>query len=549
MFQKSPYQTEAIQTVREAASRLQLSTLSELFASNGQQRFEQFSLQAGPLFLDYSKNHIDHKALEALTALARELEVAQALEAQFKGEQVNQTEERAALHTALRDPEGSALSDSAVTQSVQAGLEQLRQFSAQIHTGQWTGYTGKPIRDVVHIGIGGSHLGPEMVASALEPYRQPGIQVHFVANVEGTALQQTLTELDPETTLFLIASKSFTTQETLTNAHSAREWFFRNGGTADAIQQHFVAISTNVEAAQEFGIAAQQVYPFADWVGGRFSVWSTVGLPVVALVGFDSFRQFLEGARIMDQHTRQASFEANMPAVLALLSFWYRQFWQATAEAILPYDALLAQLPAHLQQLMMESNGKQVDRQGQMVSYPTQPLIFGGAGTNVQHSFFQLLHQGTQLIPCDFLAPVRPAYEVAGHHQKLMANVFAQPEALMHGKGYEEVVREMRESGADEATIEQQAPFRVFTGNRPSNTLLYEKLTPYTLGSLVALYEHKTAILGYLYNINSFDQWGVELGKSLAKQILPELQQSAGTQQHDASTNGLINTYKRWRGL
>lgn len=547
MFQTSPYQTAAIQAVREAASRLQQTTLPALFESEGPQRFEQFSLQVGPLLLDYSKNHIDREALKALTALARELEVDKALEAQFKGEPVNQTEERAALHTALRDPEGAALADSAVMQSVQSGLEQLRQFSEQLHTGQWTGYTGKPISDVVHIGIGGSHLGPEMVASALEPYRQPGVQVHFVANVEGTALQQTLAGLDPETTLFLIASKSFTTQETLTNAHSAREWFFRNGGTADAIQQHFVAISTNVEAAQEFGIAAQQVYPFADWVGGRFSVWSTVGLPVVALAGYDQFRQFLEGALEMDQHTRQASFEASMPAVLALLSFWYGQFWQATAEAILPYDALLAQLPAHLQQLMMESNGKQVDRQGQLVNYHTQPLIFGGAGTNVQHSFFQLLHQGTQLIPCDFLAPVRPAYEVAGHHQKLMANVFAQPEALMHGKSYEEVVREMRESGADEATIQQQAPFRVFTGNRPSNTLLYEKLTPHTLGSLVALYEHKTAILGYLYNINSFDQWGVELGKSLAKEILPELQQSGATRQHDASTNGLINTYKRWR--
>lgn len=547
MFGYHPYQTKAIQDVQKAAERLRAGALPALFQQDPD-RFQRFSLQVGDIFLDYSKHHLDQAAMDALAQLAYEMEVDQALEAQFRGELVNQTEGRAALHTALRQTTRSNDQLGSAQQQVLQGLSQLSRFSEQLHSGQWRGFTGQPIQDVVHIGIGGSHLGPEVVASALEPFKQPGIRVHFLANVDGTALHQTLANLDPERTLFIVASKSFTTEETLTNAYSCRAWFLQQGGHEEGIQRHFVAVSTNVEGARDFGIDPDQVYPFADWVGGRFSVWSTVGLPVVAQIGYQQFEEFLSGGAAMDQHTREAPFTRNMPAILAFISFWYTQFFDARAEAVLPYDAALEKFPDHLQQLMMESNGKQTDRTGQAIEYPTQPLIFGGAGTNVQHSFFQLLHQGTPLIPCDFLAPVFPSYEVGDHHSKLMANVFAQTEALMNGKPYQEVVREMQENGEAPETIRQQAPFRAFPGNRPSSTLLYQRLTPYTLGSLFALYEHKTAILGYLYNVNSFDQWGVELGKTLAKRILPELQQPSGTDQHDSSTNGLINTFKRWRG-
>lgn len=548
MLKTNPYETLAIEEVRMAAKRLKSTFLTTLF-QNDPERFDRFSLTVNSLMLDYSKNLIDEQAIRALADLAYEMGVDQAIDAQFEGKVVNHTENRAALHTALREPKnGQARAKSeSINRQVEEGLNQMKQFSQQLHGGDWTGFTGKPIRAIVHIGIGGSHLGPEVAATALQPYQQPGIQLHFVANVEGTALQQTLRQLDPETTLFIVASKSFTTQETLTNAYSAREWFFSNGGTWEAVQKHFVAVSTNVEAAQEFGIAANQVFPFGDWVGGRFSVWSTVGLPVVAFIGYENFRQFLAGAYEIDRHANDAPLPENMPAIMAFLTFFYGQFFEVSSEAILPYDSLLAKLPDHLQQVMMESNGKQVDRQGNPIQYPTQPVIFGGAGTNVQHSFFQLLHQGNQLIPCDFLAPVIPSDEVEDHHQKLMANFFAQPEALMNGKPYEEVLAEMRETGVDEETIQQQASYQTFTGNRPSNSLLYYQLTPETLGSLFALYEHKTTILGYLYHINSFDQWGVELGKQLAKSILPELKSDEKVSGHDASTNGLINTFKKCR--
>ena len=544
MLEHPPFQTQSIQAVQKAAHRLKKTNIADLFRSD-QARFDKFSLRAGNLLLDYSKNLVDQQALEALANLAKEMEVPEALKAQLQGWKVNQTENRAALHTVLRNPESAP--EESIQHQVEEGQAQMKAFSQKLHSGNWRGYTGKPVTDVVHIGIGGSYLGPEMVTKALHPYRLPGIQVHFVANVDGTALQQTLADLNPETTLFIIASKSFTTQETLTNAHSAREWFFKNGGTQSAVQHHFVAVSTNVSAATEFGIAQEQVFPFGDWVGGRFSVWSTVGLPVVAQVGFDQFQAFLEGAKTMDQHAVEQDILNNMPALLAMLSFWYGQFFSSAAEAVLPYDANLAQFPDHLQQLLMESNGKQTDRQGYAVEYPTQPVVFGGAGTNVQHSFFQLLHQGTALIPCDFLVPANPPAEQGDHHEKLLANALAQPEALMMGKSYQQVVSEMRQDGADEATIQAQAPYRTFPGNRPSNTLLYSHLTPYTLGNLLALYEHKTAMLGYLLHINSFDQWGVELGKSLAKSILPELQNAQTITGHDASTNGLINTLKHWR--
>ena len=544
MFESTPYQTKAIQDVKLNAERLTSTNIPELFKQDDR-RFERFSIQVGDLLLDYSKNQLDEQALRSLTKLAEEMALPSAVEEQFNGSIVNQTEDRAALHTALRGP--SSVPDQAITQQVLDEQAKMKAFSDKLHSGHWKGYSGKPITDIVHIGIGGSHLGPEMVATALKPYQQNGIRVHFVANVDGTAIHQILDSLSPETTLFIIASKSFTTQETLTNAHTAKEWFLSHGGSSDVVQHHFVAVSTNVSGAREFGIDPEQVYPFGDWVGGRFSAWSTVGLPIVAQVGFEHFYQFLEGGKAMDEHARSADLAYNMPALMAMLSFWYGHFFAASAEAVLPYDANLAKLPDHLQQLLMESNGKHVDRQGNSVAYPTQSVIFGGPGTNVQHSFFQLLHQGTSTIPCDFLLPANPGYEIGDHHHKLLANALAQPEALMNGKTYDQVVSEMQESGADPATIQKQAPYRTFPGNNPSNTLLYQSLTPYTLGKLLALYEHKTTMLGYLLNINSFDQWGVELGKSLAKVILPELKANDKTDSHDASTNGLINTVKAWR--
>ncbi len=545
MFESNPYQTKAIQLVNQNAERLNGAHIRGLFKEDDQ-RFESFSLQVGNLLLDYSKNLLDEQALTSLTKLAEEMDLFSAVEGQFNGAIVNQTEDRAALHTALRAP--SSVPDKGITQQVLDEQAKMKAFSDKIHKGHWKGYTGKPITDVVHIGIGGSHLGPEMVSTALKPYQQNGIKVHFVANVDGTALHQTLQALSPETTLFIIASKSFGTQETLTNAQSAKEWFVSNGGSLEVVQHHFVAISTNVSKAEHFGIAPDQVYPFGDWVGGRFSAWSTVGLPIVAQVGFEHFYQFLEGGRVMDDHALNANPAHNMPALMAMLSFWYGHFFGAPAEAVLPYDANLAKFPDHLQQLLMESNGKHVDRHGNSVAYPTQPVIFGGPGTNVQHSFFQLLHQGTSTIPCDFLLAANPGYEIGDHHHKLLANALAQPEALMNGKTYDQVLSEMQESGADPSTIQKQAPYRTFPGNNPSNTLLYQALTPYTLGNLLALYEHKTTMLGYLLNINSFDQWGVELGKSLAKAILPELKEEEKAGNHDASTKGLINTIKAWRG-
>jgi glucose-6-phosphate isomerase len=502
-------------------------------------RFERFSFRAAGIFLDYSKNRITEKTLSLLLDLAREADVAGRMRAMFHGERINTTEDRAVLHTALRrSAEETLMVDGAdVVPEVHRVLGQMESFSSRVRSGEWKGYTGERITDVVNIGIGGSDLGPRMVTEALDFYRQKDLNFHFVSNIDGTHIARVLESVRPETTLFIIASKTFTTQETLTNAHTARDWFLESGGGEGDVAGHFVALSTNEEAVKAFGIDPANMFVFWDWVGGRYSLWSCIGLSIALAVGMDRFRELLAGARDMDEHFRTAPFAENIPVLLGLLGVWYRNFLGFESHAVLPYDQYLALLPSYLQQADMESNGKGVTRDGRRVAHATGPILWGEPGTNGQHAFYQLLHQGTTVVPCDFLAAVNPLHDVGDHHAILLANFLAQTEALMRGRTLEEAGEELASLPPEKR--DALAPHKAFPGNRPTNSLLYDRLTPRALGSLIAMYEHKIFVQGTVWGVNSYDQMGVELGKKLAGVILPELQggQAAG---HDASTQGLI---------
>lgn len=544
----NPTTTEAWKRLQAHYATMQHTHLRDLFAQDAQ-RFEHFSLRLEDILLDFSKNHLTAETLKLLVELAHETHLPEAIESMFKGEKINETENRAVLHTALRHVEDSPVMTEGkdVMLDVQEVLANMEAFSGKVISGAWKGYTGKAITDIVNIGIGGSDLGPLMVYEALQPYRKPHIKAHFVSNIDSTHLVETLKKVHPETTLFIIASKTFTTQETMTNANSAKQWFLQSAKDEAFVAKHFVALSTNADAVGKFGIATENMFGFWDWVGGRYSVWSAIGLSLACTLGFETFSEFLAGAHSLDTHFRTAPFEKNVPVLLALIGVWYVNFFEAESEAILPYDQYLHRFPAYFQQGNMESNGKTVMRDGEKVNFSTGPIIWGEPGTNGQHAFYQLIHQGTRLIPCDFLAPAQSQNPLADHHEKLLANFFAQTEALMMGKTREQVVAELQKEGKTQEAIDTLAPFKVFEGNKPTNSILYKKLTPYTLGTLIAMYEQKIFVQGVIWNIFSFDQWGVELGKQLANRILPELQNKEAITSHDASTNGLINAYKAWK--
>jgi glucose-6-phosphate isomerase len=522
-------------------------SIKDLFEADPD-RFEKFSIVFDDILLDYSKNRIDETTLALLVQLARECKLDEAIKAMFSGEVINQTEGRPVLHIALRNQgnEPILVGGKDVMEDVNRVLDKMKSFSENIISGSWKGYTGKAITDVVNIGIGGSDLGPVMVTEALKAYKNH-LTMHFVSNIDGTHIVETLKTVDPETTLFLVASKTFTTQETMTNAHSARTWFLESGAAESDIAKHFAALSTNAKDVATFGIDTENMFEFWDWVGGRYSLWSAIGLPIALSLGFDKFEELLAGAHAADQHFLTTEFESNVPVILGLLGVWYINFFDAETQAILPYDQYMHRFAAYFQQGDMESNGKHVDRNGKDVTYETGPVIWGEPGTNGQHAFYQLIHQGTRLIPCDFIAPAQSLNPLADHHQILLSNFFAQTEALMNGKTEEQIIEELTKDGKTSEEIDKLAPFKVFEGNRPTNSFLLKKVTPYTLGSLIALYEHKIFVQGIIWNIFSFDQWGVELGKQLAKSILPQLKDEEQVSSHDASTNGLINQYKAWR--
>jgi glucose-6-phosphate isomerase len=519
--------------------------LRELFASDPQ-RFNRFSIRWNDFLVDYSKNRINETTMSLLFDLAREVRLKEWTEKMFTGEEVNSTEQRSVLHIALRNRSNTPiLVDGAdVMPSVNKVLHHMRDFCETIRSGRWTGYTGQPITDVVNIGIGGSDLGPVMVTEALKPYGHPRLSVHFVSNVDGTHIAETVKKLNPETTLFIIASKTFTTQETIVNAQSAKKWFLDHAKDPSAVAKHFVAVSTNAKAVSAFGIDTKNMFEFWDWVGGRYSLWSAIGLSIALFIGMDSFEELLAGAHEMDLHFRTAPCEKNIPAILGLLGVWYNNFFGAESYAIIPYDQYLHRFAAYLQQGDMESNGKGVTRDGVNVDYSTGPVIWGEPGTNGQHAFFQLIHQGTKLIPVDFIAPTQSQNPIGEHHPILLSNFFAQTEALMRGKTVDEARAELESSGLKGEKLAGLLPHKVFPGNRPTNSILFKKLTPRTLGSLIALYEHKIFVQGVVWDVNSFDQWGVELGKQLAKAILPELAGDGQVSSHDSSTNGLIGFYK-----
>ncbi|KJG55791.1 glucose-6-phosphate isomerase [Photobacterium kishitanii] len=544
----NPTQTQAWQALTAHFEQAQDFELSDLFA-NDSERFAKFSAQFGSdILLDYSKNLITEETLTKLFALAKETELDAAIADMFNGEKINRTEDRAVLHVALRNRSNTPIivDGEDVMPAVNAVLAKMESFTNRIVSGEWKGYTGKEITDVVNIGIGGSDLGPYMVSEALSAYKTR-LNMHFVSNVDATHIVETLKDLNPETTLFLIASKTFTTQETMTNALSARDWFLAMAEDKAHVAKHFAALSTNAESVAEFGIDTDNMFEFWDWVGGRYSLWSAIGLSISLAVGFDNFIKLLEGGHAMDNHFVQAPLEQKLPVILALIGIWYNNFHGAETEAILPYDQYMHRFPAYFQQGNMESNGKYVDRGGKPVDYQTGPIIWGEPGTNGQHAFYQLIHQGTKLIPCDFIAPAISHNPLGDHHPKLMANFFAQTEALAFGKSRETVEAEFVAAGKSQQEIDELAEFKVFEGNRPTNSILLKEITPYTLGALIALYEHKIFTQGVIWNIFSFDQWGVELGKQLANQILPELNNAESVVSHDSSTNGLINAFKQWR--
>jgi len=522
--------------------------MKELFA-NDAKRFEKYSLKFEDILVDFSKNIIDDKALALLIQLADECGLKDAITSQFAGEYINKTENRPVLHTALRNRSNTPVyvDGKDVMPDVNRVLEQMKQFSESIISGSWKGYTGKAISDIVNIGIGGSDLGPLMVTEALKHYQKEHIKLHFVSNVDGTHLAETLKLVNPETTLFIVASKTFTTQETMTNAESAKTWFLSKANDSAFVKNHFVALSTNAKAVAEFGIDTKNMFEFWDWVGGRYSLWSAIGLSIACAIGFDGFVELLEGAHAMDKHFAETEFEQNIPVILAAIGIWYTNFYGTETEAILPYDQFMHRFAAYFQQGNMESNGKSVDRNGQKVTYQTGPILWGEPGTNGQHAFYQLIHQGTKMIPCDFMAPAISHNPLSDHHTKLLANFFAQTGALMLGKTAEQVEVELVAAGKSPHEINELLPFMVFEGNRPTNSFLFKKLTPRTLGIFIAMYEQKIFVQGVIWNVFSFDQWGVQLGKQLATIILPELTGDAEVYKFDTSTNGLINEFKKMR--
>jgi glucose-6-phosphate isomerase len=541
-------QSSTWKALEEHYNEIKHSHMRDMFAEDPQ-RFEQFSLKLNDILFDYSKNIINSQTMAQLYQLAEDSDLGLWISRMFDGEPINNTENRAVLHTALRNRDGlPVLVDGKdVMPSVCEEHERVKQLAEAIRTRAWRGYHGQPITDVVNIGIGGSHLGPLMVTEALRPYSLHDLNVHYVSNVDENHITDTLEKLNPATTFFIIASKSFTTQDTMVNAETARQWHINDVGNDSQIDKHFSAVSSNVKAAKAFGIAEKNIFQMWDWVGGRYSLWSAISLPIVIAIGSDNFDQLLQGAYEADKHFKTAPLTENIPVTMALLGIWYNNFFDAQSTVVLPYDQHLHKFPTYLQQADMESNGKGVNRQSQLVDYTTGPVLFGEIGIAAQHAFFQLLHQGTKLIPADILAPVSNFHCIARHHRALMSNVFAQTEALMKGKTEQEAYAELKAEGLDEDTIKALLPNKIFPGNRPTSTFLFNSLDPTTLGSLIALYEHKIFVQGIIWNINSFDQWGVELGKQLASGILQELDDNEPTKAHDSSTNGLINYYKKQR--
>lgn len=542
-----PTGTIAWKKLQEHYDEIRKKSLKVLFEEEPG-RFETFSIHWGDIFLDYSKNRITAKTRHLLIKLAEACDLTDAIRKMFSGDPINQTEKRSTLHTALRNRSNNPVyvEGQDVMIEVRAVLDRMKEFSQAILSGCWKGFTGEVITDVVNIGIGGSDLGPVMVVEALKYYKTR-LNIHFVSNVDATHLIETLQSLHPERTLFIIASKTFTTQETMTNAVTARWWFLERAGSENYITQHFVALSVNSDEVQKFGIDPKNMFRFWDWVGGRYSLWGPIGLIICLAVGFDHFEALLQGAHQMDEHFKNAPLIQNIPVILALLGIWYINFFDAHHHAILPYDQYLHRVPAYLQQIDMESNGKSVDRDGCRIDYPTGPVVLGAPGTNVQHSFFQLLHQGTCFVPCDFISAAQPLHSIGDHHQKLFSHFLAQTQALAFGKEKREVISELKNQGISSEDIRFLAPFKIFEGNRPSNSILFKRLTPTVLGSIIAIYEHKTFVQGVIWNIFSFDQWGVELGKQLGQKLLPELFHDNPTTSYDSSTNGLLSIYKKMR--
>ncbi|MBO6212483.1 glucose-6-phosphate isomerase [Algoriella sp.] len=543
----NPTTTKAWNELEQHFQTIEKQSIKDLFTQN-KDRFEEFSIQYPSLLVDYSKNRINAETIQLLVDLAKEMGVDEAIKQMFEGDVINVTENRAVLHTALRNQSNEpVLVDGVdVMPQINEVLDQMKAFSEKVISGEWKGYTGKAITDVVNIGIGGSDLGPVMVTEALKHYKTR-LNVHFVSNIDGTHLAETFKNINPETTLFIVASKTFTTQETMTNAFSAKEWFINSGAKNTDVAKHFVALSTNANGVADFGIDTANMFQFWDWVGGRYSLWSAIGLSISLSVGFDNFEELLEGAHEMDLHFKSETLDQNIPVILALLGIWYNNFFGADSVTLLPYEQYLSRFAAYFQQGDMESNGKYVGRDGKKVDYETGPIIWGEPGTNGQHAFYQLIHQGTKLIPADFIAGANSLNVLGDHHAKLLSNFFAQTEALAFGKDKETVVSELEKAGKTKEEIDFLTAFKIFEGNRPTNSILYEVLTPKVLGNLIAMYEHKIFVQGVIWNIFSFDQWGVELGKQLANVILPELENDEQVTSHDASTNGLINAYKYWR--
>ncbi len=545
----NPEKTEEWKKLEEHYRKINHVHMKDLFQKDPE-RFNKFSARFNDILVDYSKNRITEQTLELLTGLADKVNLQDAIKKMFTGDCINETEKREVLHTALRNRDNKPVfvDNKDIMPDVNSVLERMKDFSLKVASGQWRGFTDKKVIDIVNIGIGGSDLGPLMVTQCLKPYAKQGLSVHFVSNIDGTHISETLKKLDPETTLFLIASKTFTTKETMTNAFTARKWFLDDAKNKSHVAKHFIALSTNKQRVAEFGIDTHNMFEFWEWVGGRYSLWSAIGLSIACYIGFENFEELLKGAFEMDQHFKESEFKQNIPVILGLIGIWYNNFFNAQTEAILPYDQYMERFPAYFQQGNMESNGKTCSRDGKNVTYQTGPVIWGEPGTNGQHAFYQLIHQGTKLVPADFLAPAISHHPVGDHHDILLSNFFAQTEALLNGKDREEVVEELKAARKSDKEIRSLAAHKIFSGNRPSNSILFKKLTPRTLGSLIAMYEHKIFVQGVIWNIFSFDQWGVELGKQLAEKILPELKTSQQVLSHDSSTNGLINACKAFQG-
>ena len=552
MFPKiNPTDTQAwLLLKRHFTEEMQRMQMKDLFKQD-EKRFDKFSNRFEDIIFDYSKNIVNAKTMQLLLQLASDCKLEEGIAAMFNGEKINETEGRSVLHIALRNfSDHPIMSDGKdVMPDVRRVLAQMKHLCESVHSGSWKGFTGKRIKYIVNIGIGGSDLGPVMVTEALKPYWLEGMQPYFISNVDGTQIAETLKKITPDETLFLIASKTFTTQETMTNAQTARDWFLQSAHDEKYVAQHFAALSTNTEAVTKFGIDAANMFEFWDWVGGRYSLWSAIGLSIALSIGYDNFEQLLRGAFAVDNYFKTEKFDKNIPVIMALIGLWYTNFFKTQTEAILPYDQYMHRFPAYFQQGNMESNGKHVDRNGNEVSYSTGPVIWGEPGTNGQHAFYQLIHQGTVIIPCDFIAPAISHNPIGDHHIKLLSNFFAQTEALMNGKNEKEVREELKKSGKTDAEIKKLVPFKTFAGNRPTNSFLLKEITPYSLGSLIALYEHKIFVQGLIWNIFSFDQWGVELGKQLAGKILPQLENDEKITAHDSSTNGLVNAFKDLRKI